>query len=51
MKCSFCSRQAVDEFKAVNLYFCESCGKAFREGFEKGRVYESAFRREKFKRK
>ena len=44
-KCSFCSRQAEDEFKLVHLFFCESCGKAFREGFEKGKVYESIRRR------
>lgn len=51
MKCSFCPRQAEHEFKDVNLYFCDSCGKAFREGFEKGKVYESIRRREQFKRK
>lgn len=45
MRCTFCPRQAVDEFKAEGLYFCESCGKAFREGFEKGRIYECAHRR------
>lgn len=47
MKCSFCSKKAENEFKSANLYFCESCGKAFREGFEKGKVYESIRRREK----
>lgn len=49
MKCSFCPRQSVHEFES--MCFCESCGKAFREGFEKGRVYESISRREKRRRK
>lgn len=45
MKCTFCSRQAEHEFKKENLYFCETCGNAFREGFEKGRIYECIQRR------
>lgn len=51
MKCTYCSKKAEHEFKAENLFLCESCGNAFREGFEKGRVYESVYRREKFKRR
>lgn len=47
MKCSFCPRQSVHEFEEEGLYFCESCGKAFREGFEKGKVYESIRRRKR----
>ena len=42
-RCDYCTRQAVHEFKEIRL--CESCGKAFREGFEKGKVYESIRRR------
>lgn len=45
MRCTFCPRQAVNEFKGAGLFFCDSCGKAFREGFEKGRIYECAYRR------
>lgn len=34
------------EFKdAPVMHLCESCGQAFREGFEKGRIYESVRRR------
>lgn len=47
MRCSYCTRQAVHSFDDSNLHFCESCGKAFREGFEKGRVYEWSSRRAK----
>lgn len=42
-RCSFCTRQAEHEFETIRL--CESCGKAFREGFEHGKVYESIRRR------
>lgn len=45
MKCIYCERRAVYEFPHDSLYLCESCGKAFREGFEKGKVYESIRRR------
>ena len=45
MRCTFCSRQAEHEFRKENLYFCESCGNAFREGFEKGKLFESVRRR------
>ena len=47
MRCTYCTRQAEHEFKEEGLFFCESCGKAFREGFEKGRVYEWSSRRAK----
>ena len=49
MKCQFCSRQSVHEFKDIGLFLCEGCGKAFSEGFQKGRVYESVSRREHFR--
>ena len=45
MKCTYCTRQAVDSLPGGVINLCESCSKAFREGFEKGRVYESADRR------
>jgi rRNA maturation endonuclease Nob1 len=45
MRCTFCSRQAEHEFRKEDLHFCDSCGRAFREGFEKGRIYESIRRR------
>lgn len=51
MKCTYCSRQAEHEFKKENLYFCKSCGNAFREGFEKGKMYESIRRRVRVSRK
>lgn len=44
----FCERRAVHELEfngSAVMHLCESCGKAFREGFEKGRLYESADRR------
>lgn len=44
MKCSFCTRQAVHVFDNAPP-MCESCGKAYREGFEHGRVYESTRKR------
>lgn len=44
MKCIFCTRQAVHVFDNAPP-MCESCGKAYREGFEHGRVYESTRRR------
>lgn len=44
MKCAFCTRQAVHVFDNAPP-LCESCGQAYREGFEHGRVYESADRR------
>ena len=46
MRCTFCTRQAEHHFDDADYHFCESCGKAFREGFEKGRVYEWTYRRE-----
>ena len=48
MRCTFCERKAVHELEfrdAPVMHLCESCGRAFREGFEKGRVYESADRK------
>lgn len=43
-RCTYCTRQAVHIFdEGINL--CEPCGRAFREGFEKGKVYESVRRR------
>lgn len=48
MRCTFCERKAVHELEfrdAPVMHLCESCGRAFREGFEKGRVYENADRR------
>ena len=45
MRCTFCQRQAVHEFPEKDLYFCEGCGRAYREGFEHGKVYESIRRR------
>lgn len=50
MKCAFCERKAVHELEYGDnpvMFLCESCGKAFREGFEKGRVYQSAARRKR----
>jgi len=44
MKCAFCTRQAVHVFDNAPP-LCESCGQAYREGFEHGRVYESTCRR------
>lgn len=44
MKCTFCTRQAVHVFDNAPP-MCESCGKAYREGFEHGRVYESTRKR------
>ncbi len=44
MKCIFCTRQATLVFDNAPP-LCESCGKAYREGFEHGRVYESTRRR------
>lgn len=44
MKCIFCTRQAVLVFDNAPP-MCESCGKAYREGFEHGRVYESTRKR------
>lgn len=49
MRCSFCSRQAAHEFKEIRL--CESCGMAYREGFEHGRVYAMADLRARFDKK
>lgn len=46
-KCDYCTRQAVHTFPKENINLCESCGNAFREGFEKGRVYQSIYRRER----
>ena len=46
MKCTYCTRQAVDSLPGGVINLCESCSKAFREGFEKGRVYESIARRQ-----
>lgn len=46
MRCSFCTRQAEHEFREHSLCFCETCGKAYREGFEHGKVYESVRRRQ-----
>jgi ribosomal protein L37AE/L43A len=51
MKCTFCSKQSEHEFKKERLYFCNSCGEAFRMGFEKGRLYERADMRARFSRK
>lgn len=44
MKCAFCTRQAVHVFDNAPP-LCESCGKAYREGFEHGRVFESTRKR------
>lgn len=41
---SFCERKAINDFHA--FHFCEACGKAFREGFEHGKVFESIRRRQ-----
>lgn len=49
MRCSYCTRTAKHEFKGLNL--CEECGRAFREGFEHGRVYDRIELRARFKRK
>ena len=43
-RCTYCTRLAVHEFKE-GIHMCEPCGKAFREGFEHGKVYESVRRR------
>lgn len=43
MRCTYCTRTAIHEFEEIR--FCEECGKAFREGFEKGKVFESIRRR------
>lgn len=48
MRCTFCERKAAHEMEfngSPVMYLCESCGRAFREGFEKGRIYQSAARR------
>lgn len=45
MRCTYCTRQSEHEFPKEGIYLCESCGKAFREGFEHGKVYESVRRR------
>lgn len=47
MRCSFCTRQAEHHFDDAYYHLCESCGKAFKEGFEKGRIYEWTYRRAK----
>jgi len=44
-RCDYCTRKSVTDFPDVGLHFCEPCGRAFREGFEKGKVYESVRRR------
>ena len=46
--CAFCERRAVHDLTKdgkVVLSLCEGCGKAYREGFEHGKVYESIRRR------
>lgn len=45
MRCSFCTRTSSIDFPDMGLHFCDSCGKAYREGFEHGKVYESIRRR------
>lgn len=49
-KCDYCTRQAVHTFPKENIHLCGSCGMAFREGFEKGRVYQSIDRRQSGRR-
>lgn len=51
MKCTYCSRQSDYELPGGSIRLCECCAKAFREGFEKGRVYESVARRKQFEGK
>lgn len=51
MKCTYCSRQSDHELPGGAIRLCEYCAKAFREGFEKGRVYESVARRKQFEGK
>lgn len=50
MKCTYCPRQSVYELPGGAIRLCECCANAFREGFEKGRVYESIDRRKRGKR-
>ncbi|MBQ8372726.1 MAG: hypothetical protein IJX35_00225 [Candidatus Methanomethylophilaceae archaeon] len=50
MKCTYCPRQSVYELPGGAIRLCECCANAFREGFEKGRVYESVDRRKRGKR-
>ena len=45
MRCTYCTRQAVDSLPGGVINLCGPCSMAFMEGFEKGRVYESADRR------
>ena len=49
MRCKFCTRQALHSFPD-GTGICEECSKAYREGFEHGRVYESIDRRRRGKR-
>ena len=51
MKCTYCSRQSDHELPGGSIRLCECCAKAFREGFEKGRVYESVARMKQFEGK
>lgn len=47
-RCAFCERKAVHELEREGrsvLNLCEACGKAYREGFEHGKVFESVRRR------
>lgn len=49
MKCTYCTRAAVHQLGTLHL--CDECGNAFREGFEKGKVFESIRRRNQFKKR
>lgn len=44
MRCIFCPRQATISLRGV-YDVCEYCRKAFDEGFDTGRVYESERKR------
>lgn len=46
MRCTYCTRQAEHVFDNSDIHLCESCGNAFKAGFERGRVYEWTYRRE-----
>lgn len=46
MRCTYCTRQAVDSLPGGVIKLCGPCSMAFMEGFDKGRVYESIRRRQ-----
>ncbi|MBP3386612.1 MAG: hypothetical protein J6K69_07165 [Candidatus Methanomethylophilaceae archaeon] len=46
MKCQYCTRQAEHEVEiGMTFRLCDQCARVFREGFERGRLWESINRR------